>query len=494
MLKDMTPIEELINGTLEKYGVPGLAVGIVSGNDLVYCKGFGRKDLNKEGAADGNTRFPNASVTKAMVATCLGILKDQGKLDWNVPIREYVPEIQFKDPMARDITLTDMLSHNSGLSRNDYSWVNFYPKDFSTEEYVKRIGYIEPDRPFRSGYEYNNFMYTLAGYIVEKLSGKPLKDFLKDNIFDPLGMKNSGCTLKGFRDAKNSALPYKRQFDKTVPSEYLSFDGMAGAGGTYSTLNDMAKWIACNINGGEFNGKRIISEKVMEEIKTPRTVVPETPEERCAAMPLCCYGFGWNVQPYRGHRMLNHSGGTDGYAIYLTYMPDEKLGIMLYCNLYASIYPFAIANEIYDHLLGEGDGTDWLKFYQKIRDKWHKDVKKENAKIIKKRSSAAPSRALKEYVGVYNNKGYGDFKIYLKKGELRLLYNGVDVALSPNNHDTFECVYEDIDPMKIYPVTFYGDSTGKVVKMCIPFEETLKEPLVFVRKEDEKKNNKKKKK
>ncbi|MBQ6662401.1 MAG: serine hydrolase [Firmicutes bacterium] len=484
------PLEEKIAANLKKYQIPGLMVGIVEGDELVYEHGFGVKDIRKKAAPDGDTVFPNASVTKAMTATCLGILKEQGKIDWKTPIREYVPEIQFKDPAARDVTLTDMLSHNTGLSRNDYSWVNDLPEDFTTAEYVKRMAYIEPDRPFRSGYEYNNFCYTLAGYIIEKISGMPFKDFLTENIFKPLGMENSGCTIAALRDAKNGAKPHKIKNGEIVPEHFLSFDGMAGAGGSCSTVHDMAKWIACNMNEGEYKGTRIVKAETMREIKTPRVVVPEMEEEKNDAMPLCCYAFGWNVQPYRGHRMLNHSGGTDGFAINLAYLPDEKVGLMLYSNRWGSIAPFAVTNMLFDFLLGEGEETDWFSFYQKMRDKWQKQVDKENRAFIKARDPQAPTRPLKDYVGTYNHKSYGDFRIVLQKGGLRLKYNGLDIPLTPNHYDTFECPYEDCAPYKIYPITFYADSKGKIDTLCIPFEESLKEPLTLKRVKKEKKEKK----
>ena len=125
-----------------------------------------------------------------------------------------------------------------------------------------------------------------------------------------------------------------------------------------------------------------------------------------------------------------------------------------------------------------------------MRDKWQKQVDKENRALIKARDPQAPTRPLKDYVGTYNHKSYGDFRIVLQKGGLRLKYNGLDIPLTPNHYDTFECPYEDCAPYKIYPITFYADSKGKIDTLCIPFEESLKEPLTLKRVKKEKKEKK----
>ena len=174
MSTDFTRIEQFINSRMEEFAVPGLSLGVVMGGQAVYQGFFGFKDLENKLQPDGRTRYACASLTKAMTATCLGMLKDEGKVDWDTPVIEYMPEFRMYDDYAtQHVTLRDMLSHNTGLPRHDSSWYRWSGKSASTADYVHAVRYLKPNKGFRGGYEYNNFMFTVAGYVVERVSGMP---------------------------------------------------------------------------------------------------------------------------------------------------------------------------------------------------------------------------------------------------------------------------------------------------------------------------------
>jgi CubicO group peptidase (beta-lactamase class C family) len=327
-------------------------------------------------------------------------------------------------------------------------------------------------------------MFTAAGFVVEQISGMPLKDFMKARIFEPLGMNDTTVTIAGIRDSANHATPYKKYLGQVVPTTWLTFDGMPGAGGVNSTVKDMAPWVAVQMNGGAYKGTRIISEKTLAEIHRPRVVVPPMGKEYYnPAQPLTAYAFGWDVSPYRGHLCLNHSGGTDGFASYLTFLPDEKLGMMLFINRENCPFHFAMAAQLYDHALGVTETQDWPAFYFARQAKMQQETLDASAKIVKARDSAAqPTHALDAFVGVYNHPGYGDMTVALRDGALRLLYNGCDFALTHNNRDTFEFVFEQTDPVSIMTLTFRTDRYGAVDGLETPsFEPALDTPMVFGR-------------
>ena len=479
---DFTSIDARIRGEMRRYGVPGMALAVVSGEETVYTGLFGVKDIETGVPPDARTRFACASITKSFTASALGILRDEGKLDWAEPVRRYLPGFSMRDTAAADVTLWDMLSHNTGLPRHDMSWYNYNQTDFPTAEYVARIAQQPPNKPFRTGYEYNNFMYAAAAYAAEQIAGMPFRDFLRTRIFEPLGMSDTTCELAGLRDAPNTAKPYKKQQDALVQAAYLNFDGMAGAGAINSTVADMAAWLAVNINGGAHKDVRILSEKTLAEIHTPRTVVPALPYGFVPQKPLAAYAFGWNAEPYRGRLALCHSGLTSGYSSYMTFMPAEKLGIVLLMNLHHSPFHFAAAAELFDHILGGGDGTDWFAFYEARKHAMLRPQMEQNARVESaRRPEARPTRPLEAFAGLYRHAGYGALSVGLGADGLLLRYNGMSAVLRHSHDDTFDFVFAPDEPPNLLTASFHTPRGGETQTVAIPFEPSLTEPIVFER-------------
>ena len=172
--------EEYMAKVLRDWNVPGMGVGIVVKNQLVFAKGYGYRDYGKKLPYTPTTIQPIASNTKLFTATAAGLLVDEGKLDWDKPIRQFVPGIQFyNDDLNRTVTLRDMLSHRSGITRHDLIW---YKSAFTPKELFDRLRYLEPSEPARTVFLYNNMMYAGAGYSIELLSGKPWDSFVRDRI------------------------------------------------------------------------------------------------------------------------------------------------------------------------------------------------------------------------------------------------------------------------------------------------------------------------
>lgn len=478
---DWSKLEQTIEEWLHRHDVPGISLTVVSGEQPVYTGCFGYKDVENNLKPDAETRYACASVTKAMTATALGILKDEGKIDWRTPVRTYLPGFAMYDGYATaNLTLADMLSHNSGLPRHDFSWFNNLEADRPTSEYVARLAHLKPNKGFRTQYEYNNFMFTAAGAVVEAVSGMPWGEFLTKRIFTPLGMKDTTYTISGLKDAANRALPYGKKDGKPKRLEYRNFDGMAGCGTVNSTVKDMAAWISMNINGGIHMGTRIISQATLSEIHTQRNAVPPLPGGFNPHMPLAAYAFGWSVQPYRGRLCLNHSGGIDGFTSYATFMPEEKYGIMLFCNQGGSNMPFAVAAHIFDQLLGTADGIDWADFYKKRSDAMMAAAPGPSEAIRAARApETAVNRPVSQLAGTYSHKGYGEVEITADKDALTLHYNGWAMPLAHNNYETFEFNYADGEGLMT--VTFVPDAKGAIACLSIPIEPSLGEPISFVK-------------
>ena len=179
--------------TLQDWNAPGLGVGIVVNDQLVFAKGYGFRDYDKKLPFTPATMIPIASNTKLFTAVAAGMLVEEGKLSWDKPVRKSVPAIRFyNDQLNETVTLRDMLSHRTGITRHDLIW---YKSDFTRKELFEKLIYLEPQEPIRQTFLYNNLMYAAAGYLIELQSGKTWEEFVKQRILDPLQMNSTSYTI-----------------------------------------------------------------------------------------------------------------------------------------------------------------------------------------------------------------------------------------------------------------------------------------------------------
>jgi CubicO group peptidase (beta-lactamase class C family) len=485
MAYDFSAFEQLVKKHMEEYQVPSIALGVISGEDLIYQKYFGYKDREQKLSPDGNTLYACASVTKAMTATLLGILKDEGKIDWDTPVIEYLPEFRMYDDYATlHVTLKDMLSHNTGVPRYDTAWWHkpgFLGK--TAEEYVHDIRYFKPNKGFRTLYEYNNYMFTAAGLAAGRVGGKPWGELITEKIFKPLGMKNTVTSFKGVRDAANRALPYILEKGKLQANPFMDFDGMAGCGAVNSTVEDMAKWAALNLNGGEYKGTRIISKETLAEIHAPRTVSPAIPQLSNAEMPLSAYGFGWGVTVFRGHPVLQHSGSIDGFGSFLGCLTREKLGVILFTNVSGVPLHIGAGIDLFDIMLGVSDRRDWMLDYKERFSKQSALAAAANPQILALvKPGAAPSHPLADYAGEYRFTGFSPVEVKHEGAKLSFNYAGLSLELCHNNYDSFHISAplggeEDI----ITLISFRKDAAGNIAGFDTVFEPAFKGTQFFAK-------------
>jgi len=472
---NFSKLESYVTQQMADFNVPSMSIAVVSGEKMVYNKCFGYKDIENKLAPDENTIYAIASLTKAMTATCVGMLVDENALSWDTPVIEYLPEFRTSDEFAtRSLTLRDMLSHNTGLPRHDATWYNVEKSD-TTANLVERIRHLKLNKSPRSLYEYNNLMFTTAGLVIERVTGKSWEKFIKERLFEPLGMQNSSATAQGLRSAENKALPYQPTKDcpagTPTLAKYLDFDGMGACGTVNSTIADMAKWASMNLNHGVFKGKTIISEKGLKEIHTPNIV------QRMAApipeIPIVCYALGWGARVYRGHYNLTHAGGIDGFSTYISLLPNSNVGIIILTNIVGTNAHFAVANTFFDYILGLPE-KDWATHMKNERQVMLDLITQKNSEIITARKpEAAPSKELLSYVGIYEHKGYGKATITLENGKLSFVFNGNTCELAHNNYDTFDGDLSDNTTQTLSIVRFSLDNEGNVAALHADMEPGL---------------------
>lgn len=265
-------ITVFIDTTREVWNVPGLAIAIVKDDEVIYSGGFGHRNIEGNLPVTPNTIFAIGSSTKAFTALGLGILVDDGKLDLDKPVHEYLPDFRLYNRFATEkMTPRDLVTHRSGLPRHDLMW---YGSGFTSEEMYKRLRYLQPSKDFRETWQYQNLMYMTAGYLIEQISGNAWEDFTRERIFTPLGMERSNFSVDVSARASDHARPYRLN-DEKVPDEipFRNISEIGPAGSINSSVAEMANWVKLNLSGGQFDDTTVVSSSVLQDMHTPHMVL-----------------------------------------------------------------------------------------------------------------------------------------------------------------------------------------------------------------------------
>ncbi len=474
--------DSFVSQAIHDWEVPGLAIAIVKNGEVILAGGFGMRDVAGKLPVTAKTLFPIGSCTKAFTTFVMGTLVDEGKLEWDKPVRSYVPEIQLFDRAASDLlSARDLVTHRSGLPRHDLVWYN---ASLSRKEIVRRLPYLEPSEPIRSKFQYNNIMFMTAGYLVDYLTGMPWEDAVRKRIFEPLEMTGANFSVKDSQKTADFAKPYDDRDDRIVEIPFRDITNAGPAGSINASVTDMARWLVVNSQKGKFAGRQILSPRVLAEIQTPH-MTTGTPQDRPEIGPAG-YGLGWGVDDYRGHRRVVHGGGIDGFSAMTTVFPHDGLGIVVLSNMNGTQLPEMISRHAADRILSLAP-IDWAGEALK-----KKQTAKQAAKVAKTKKTAmrrpgtSPSHPLEEYAGVYEHPGYGEAQVELRDGKLTFRFNGIDAELEHWHFEVWNALKNPKDPafadMKLQFVT---GLKGYVESVSVPFESRIK-PIVFSKKPDAK--------
>jgi CubicO group peptidase (beta-lactamase class C family) len=433
--KRFAGLDTVFNRILKDWKAVGFAVAVVEKNKIVYSRGAGFRDLEKKLPVTANTLFAIGSCTKAFTASLIGLLEKEGKINYDKPVRDYLPELKFyNDAMNDQITVRDMMCHRTGLPRHDYSWYSF---PTTRDSLIYRIRYLEPTAAVRQLWQYNNFMFTAQGVLAEKLFSKRWEAVIKEKIFDSLGMSASNFSVSDLERSADASVGYYVQKDSLIKRlDYYNIDAMGPAGSINSSVNDMANWVITWINGGKFQGKEILPAQYVSEASSSQMVSASgVPDKENPDIHLSTYGFGWGISSYRGHYRVQHGGNIDGFSAITTFFPSDSVGIIVLSNQNGSVVPGIVRNILADRLL-KLTRTDWNAFQKKA------DVKAKaaarDAGLNKKPpvSVSAPcTHVLKDYEGTYTNPGYGSFDIILKNDSL---FANLKISQSWLKHDRYD--------------------------------------------------------
>ncbi len=260
---------------VKDWNVPGIGVAVIAKDKVIFAKGFGYRDYGQKLPFTTKTVVPIASNTKLFTATAAGFLVEDGRLEWDKPVRQFVPGIQFyNDELNSTVTIRDMLSHRTGITRHDTIW---YKSDFTRKELFERLKYLEPSQPMRQTFLYNNMMYAGAGYVIELLSGKRWEDFVRERLLGPLGMTSTVFSIEDLKKAPEHGVPYTERRDSfeiySIPY-YSEAEGIGPAGSMNSNLEDMSRWVIAQLNEGKVDGKTVVPPAVIKATMAPALSLP----------------------------------------------------------------------------------------------------------------------------------------------------------------------------------------------------------------------------
>ncbi len=458
---------------LKDWNAPGIGVGIVVNDKLVFAKGYGYRDYEKKLPITSKTLFPIASNTKLFTAVAAGFLVEEGKLTWNEPIRKSVPSIEFYNAeLNNTVTLRDMLSHRTGITRHDSIW---YKSDYSEKELFNRLKYLEPKEPLRQMFLYNNMMYAGVGEAIYLQSGKPWADFVREKILKPLQMNSTVYTIADMLKQPDYGVPFTERRDTTeiykIPY-YEETNGLAAAGAIISNVDDLSHWLIALMNKGTYGGKSVLPEKVLQATLEPSIALPNTAGEIRGWWENLnpAYGMGRQTSVYRGHPITYHGGDLPGFHSQISFMPNEHVGVIVFVigNHLAPLYN-PISYNIYERLLGM-DQTPWTDRQLNIRLKNKQAGKEARSKAGAGRvANTQPSHPLADYVGEYEHPAYGILKIGLKDNNLQFDFHKLHFGMTHFHYDRFDTPDDEEDGM--WSVNFATNPQGDIDKATMSLDE-----------------------
>ncbi|XP_066283369.1 uncharacterized protein [Branchiostoma lanceolatum] len=429
--------------TCESRPVVGLTVSVVKDGQTIFAKGYGQRDLQTGQAVDNRTLFCVGSISKSFTTALLAsILGEREDVSWDTVLTDILgPSFRFRDQFrTKETTLRDILAHKTGLENQVIGL--FTGQDIDRSELARRMRYFRQVYPFRTLWHYNNDLYTLAGHVAEKLTGKSYEALLRERILQPLGMDDTVYLADaledgGFSNFPQTYLTYNTtgHFEPYSQEEFRPLKLHLPAGGVVANALDMARYMKFHLSGGrDTAGRAVVLEDTLRQTHTADFLMPDgniavldkfEPDWPVEVAMTQGYGMGWWTGSYRGYKRVQHSGFWAGFVSLLSLFPDASGGVFTSGN--GPYTPWAI-EDIHDiiHIL-VGDiltGKDhWLNATTACTypEPWWTRPEP-NSTVLPEISDNFP-RDKRDYEGVYGNHATGNLTISLNTTDDKLYFS-----------------------------------------------------------------------
>lgn len=458
-------LDSYVTAAMRDWKVPALAIAVVRGDSIVLMRGYGTRTMGRTEPVDEHTLFAIGSTSKAFTSTLVAMMVDEGKMRWDEPATLHLPGFQLYDPyVSRELTVRDLLTHRSGLVRGDLMW---YATDYDRAEILRRVRFLKPTWSVRTQFGYQNVMYLAAGQAAAAAAGRSWDELARERIFGPLGMTETTTSTNELGSRTNVATPHTDVDDTLRIVPWHNIDNIGPAGSINSSVTDMLKWVRFQLAEGKVGGRQLVSPSALAETHTAQQVVPVTADAKKLNpyTHLTSYGMGWFLQDYRGRQLDQHGGNIDGMSAMVALMPEEKIGLVILTNANGSPVPAIVRNRVLDALLGAAP-RDWSTEYRKTTDKQKTLAKEAEQKQLASRvTGTSPSLPLDKYAGTYADSMYGEARVRLDGGKLRMTYGRTfDGELEHWHFDTFRAHWRD-RTLGMAFVSFALGADGKVASV-----------------------------
>ena len=474
--------DDRVESLRQQVGVPGMAIAIVENGKVTLAKGYGVRKLGAPEPVDADTIFPTGSTGKAFTVADLGILVDQKKIDWDDKVIDHLPEFQMYDPwVTREMTIRDLLVHRSGLGLGEGDLLFVPRSNLSRAEVVKRVRYLKPATSFRYAYAYDNILYMVVGQLIESVTNETWEKFTEEHILKPAGMLHSTSDDPPRFANADRAYPHARMNgglrgigDQEVLNERDDLArNAAPAGGLAISANDFARWLLIQLGAGKLpdGDGRLFSEATHEQMWKPVLLQPDRPRPPSLqpTQPMFyTYALGWDVQDYRGAKIVWHGGAVFGFQAAVVLIPEKNVGFSIEINSEDGEMILGLMDELLDHYLGLPKG-DWP---EKMID-YKKQMMAEGLKKYQIASARpvmeGPSLSLAGYAGTYVDPWYGNIEIGNANNKLTIDFKSTPRMSGTLDHwqyDTFITRFTDKTIEPAY-VTFSLDAEGKIDRITM---------------------------
>lgn len=455
---DLKEMDQYYREMVRDWDVPSATIGIVKDGELIFTGSYGVLEVGQSQKPNEHTLYAIASNSKAFTSAMIGMLVQEGKLNWDDKVIKYLPYFELYDTwVSNHTTIRDILSHRVGLGTfsGDNIW---YKSDLPAKEIIKRIKHVPQAYDFRAGYGYSNLMYITAGEIIETVTGKSWGENVKERILDPLGMDRTISSVGELDQKGNYATPHARKMDENYAIPWAKWDNVAATGGLISSVSDISKWMIFNLNHGIIHEDTLLTASTRNMVWTPHNnfYVNHTVENDFDRH-FNSYGLGWGLSDYHGRMKVGHTGGYDGMITAVTLIPDENLGVVVLTNgpkspIMAATY-YAI-----DKFLGVNPDKDWSADLLRNAERRQKNDTRIADRINKRVLGTKPTVPSQYFVGDYSSDVYGKISIVEQDNTLKLKFSHsplLSATLSHWHYDTWKINWD-------HPHAWFSFGTVKI--------------------------------
>jgi CubicO group peptidase (beta-lactamase class C family) len=475
--------DNFVEQQMKLWNVPGVSIAIVHDGKVVLSRGYGLRDVDKKLPMTEMTLQPVASTTKSFTVAALATLVRDGKIEWDKPVREYLPDFRLHgDYATQTVTVRDLVTHRSGLPRHDGAW---YGSPLTREQLYGRLRHFELSAEPRARFQYNNLMYMTAGYLGGKVAGSSWEALVQRNLFEPLGMTNTTFTVADMLKARDHATGYTLDDEERPRAKpYTELVAMGPTGSLNSNARDMGRYLQMLAGGGSFDGKTLITAADLRAMTSGQMVLPDSRLWPERTNPQ--YGMGWFVTAYRGATLVDHGGNLEGASTTLGFVPGRNVGVYATVNVSGSFLRDVILYAAIDRLLGLPP-VDWSARFQDIYQRNKAAAKQaRERKLSPGRPGTRPALPLDEYVGDYEHGGYGPIRVSRDGPNSEMLamsYHGFKAVLPHRHLEVFQAPYDALNVFSEAQVQFTTGFDGEIDGLRIAMEPNVP-PAVFKRAPD----------